>query len=490
MMEYLYQILPSVYYTVHSIFYTLMYFVAVFLFVSGIEDFAIDLYYWILTLFYQKWIERLRGLPLSKLDGTPEKPIAVFIPAWHESAVIGHMLQKACSSIRYESYDIFVGVYPNDLETIAAVEEISKEYPRIHAVIGPNPGPTTKADNLNQIHQGMRRYENQTGIRYDIIIMHDSEDVIHPMSLKIINYFVPDYDMVQLPVFPLEVPHHNVIEWTYADEFAENHLKDLIVRQHFAGYIPSAGVGTGYNRWLIEFIGTSFARNMFARASLTEDYDISLRLAMGKAKILFLHQPFGLKAATRAFFPETLAAAVRQKSRWLIGICLQSWRNYGWMGDWKFRFSLYRDRKAVVSNLVTMLAYLVVFLYLALVLIRWLLSSRQLLGAVITSHSLLWYIVMATTFMMISRALHRAYFVSRIYGAIAGLLSILRLPVLNFVNFFAAIRALKLYIMSERKKRPLKWEKTDHKFQTPSGLVRTKRISRTTPIIPKEQTKG
>lgn len=482
--------LVSIYYTIHSFFYILMFFVAVFLFWNGIEDFAVDLYYWVLTLFYPKWIERLRSLPLSKLDATPEKPIAVFIAAWHESAVIGYMLRRTCKSILYESYDIFVGAYPNDLETITAVEEASKEYPRIHAVIGLDPGPTTKADNLNQIHQGMRKYENQTGMRYDIIVMHDSEDIIHPMSLKIINYFVPDYDMVQLPVFPLEVAHHEVIEWTYADEFAENHLKDLVVRQHFAGYIPSAGVGTGYNRWLIEFIGTSFAKNMFARASLTEDYDISLRLAMGKAKILFLHQPFGLQVATRAFFPETLTTAVRQKSRWLIGICLQSWKNYGWLGDWKFRFSLYRDRKAVVSNLVTMLAYLVVFLYLILELIRWLLSSQHLLSAVITPHSLLWYIVIATGVMMISRAIHRSYFVSHIYGVIGGLLSIIRLPVLNYVNFLASIRALKQYLTAKREKQPLKWDKTDHKFPITAGPVRDKGISRTVPIIPKEQTKG
>jgi bacteriophage N4 adsorption protein B len=489
-MEYLHQFLLSVYYVCHSFFYILFYIVAIFLLGTGFEDFAIDLYYWILTLFNRKWIERLRGLPLSKLHETPEKPIAVFIPAWQESAVIGHMLRRACSSIRYTSYDIFVGVYPNDPDTITTIKEISQEFPRIHIVIGSVPGPTTKADNLNQIHQGMRRYENQTGIRYDIIIMHDSEDIIHPMSMKIINYFVPDYDMVQLPVFPLEVPHNEMIEWSYADEFAENHLKDLVVRQHFAGYIPSAGVGTGYNRWLIEFIGTSFAKNMFARASMTEDYDISLRLAMGKAKILFLHQPFGLQAATRAYFPETLAAAVRQKSRWLIGICLQSWKNYGWLGDWKFRFSLYRDRKAVVSNLMTMLGYFVVLLYLFLELLRWLLSSEHPLASVVTQQSLLWYIVIATSVMMISRAIHRFYFVNTIYGITAGLLSIVRLPLLNFVNFLAATRALVQYFRSDQKKQPLQWDKTDHKFPTASGPVRTKGSSRTAPIIPQEQRKG
>jgi len=476
-MEYLYQIFLSFYYGLHSFFYQFTYFVLVILIGFGLEDLVIDIYYWILKLFHPKWSERLSGLSVSKLNETAEKQIAVFIPAWQESAVIGHMLRHACRTINYKSFDIFVGVYPNDPESFAVIEDVSKEFPHVHAVVGIDPGPTTKADNLNQIHQGMRRYENQTRKRYDIIIMHDSEDVIHPMSLKIINYFVPDYDMVQLPVFPLEVPYDKLIEWTYADEFAESHLKDLVVRQHFAGYIPSAGVGTGYNRWLIEFIGTSFAKNMFARASLTEDYDISLRLAMGKAKILFLHQPFGLQVATRSYFPETLSTAVRQKSRWLIGICLQSWKNYGWIGDWKFRFSLYRDRKAVVSNLITMLAYFDVILYLVLELMRWGLSSSHPVIAVITSQSVIWYMGIFTSGLMVSRTMHRLFFVNKIYGITAGLISVVRLPISNFVNFLATIRALSQFFTARREKTPLKWDKTDHKFSTAAGLVHTKKTS-------------
>ncbi|MCU0411051.1 MAG: phage adsorption protein NrfB [Bacteroidetes bacterium] len=466
-----YDFLLSVYDTGHAVFYFATYVVAVFLLWNGIEDLAVDFYYWIHTIFFPKWIEQLRGLPPSKLHTTPEKPIAVFVPAWHESAVIGHMLERACSTIHYKAYDIFVGVYPNDPETVEAVNAVSKRFPQVHAVIGPNPGPSTKADNLNQIHQGMRQYENQTGIRYDIILMHDSEDIIHPMSLKIVNHFVPEYDMVQLPVFPLEVPQREVVAWTYADEFAENHLKDLVVRQHFVGFVPSAGVGTGYNRWLIEFIGTSFAKNMFARASLTEDYDIALRLAMGKAKILFLHQPFGLEVATRAYFPETFTAAVRQKTRWLIGICLQSWKNYGWMGDWKFKFSLYRDRKAVLSNLVTMLAYVVLFLFFALELLRWVLEEYHELDPIIRPYTVLWYIGLVTTTLMIWRAVHRFYFVSHVYGWFAGLMGVLRLPVSNIVNFMAAFRAVKQYFHATRENQPLKWDKTEHSFPTVHGAV-------------------
>ena len=33
------------------------------------------------------------------------------------------------------------------------------------------------------------------------------------------------------------------------------------------------------------------------------------------------------------YFPDTFSAAVRQKSRWVAGIALQSWTEIGWRGD-------------------------------------------------------------------------------------------------------------------------------------------------------------
>ncbi len=486
-MAWIIQSLLLIYTTGHSLFSGLTFLVTTFLLWSGIEDLFVDGYYWLMRIRGSHWHKRLRDLPLEALHAAEEKPIAVFIPAWHEEPVIRKMLRRAATSIEYRRYDLFVGVYPNDPGTIREVEAVAAEFPNVHAVIGSNPGPTTKADNLNQIHQGMVRHENTTGVRYDIILMHDAEDVIDPMSLKVVNYFVPDYDMVQLPVFPLPVSHRRAIAWTYADEFAENHLKDMIVRQQFSGFVPSAGVGTGYNRWLIEFIGTSYAKNMFARASLTEDYDIALRLAMGNAKILFLHEPFGLQVATQAYFPESLLAAVKQKSRWLVGICLQSWKKYGWLGNWKFRMSLYRDRKALIANLVTMLAYLVGAFFLLWAWLRTALPQDHPLEPLIPPGSLLWSMGIATTSLMVLRLVHRAYFVSRIYGLKAGILGAIRLPVANLINFVASVRALALFFGAEYRQKPMGWDKTDHKFEADAPTFSKKGRSLDAPIITGEQ---
>ena len=439
--------------------------VAVFLFLSGLDDLFIDMYYWFHHLFSKQKFNKFMFDSPEKLQ-IPEKPIAIFIPAWQESDVIDKMLLNACSTLQYKKYDIFVGVYPNDPPTIMKVEEVGKLYPNVHAVVSVNPGPSTKADNLNQIHAGMLRWENKTGIRYDIIVMHDSEDVIHPMSLKIQNYLIPEHDMVQMPVFPLHMSHFNLIHWTYADEFAEYHTKDIHVRQFFSGFVPSAGVGTAFNRWIIEFIGTSFAKNIFRSVSLTEDYDLALRLALGKANLLFVYRPFGINCSTRSYFPQTMRAAIRQRSRWVTGICLQSWKLIGWKGDARFRFVLYRDRKAVMANIINFFAYIVVIYLMMYEAIRYGFAAYDQLPPIVAQGTLLWDLIVIDSSLMIWRILHRFITARRIYGWWAAILSVVRLPISNIINFTATGRALFIFIKASVSKRDLKWDKTINRFPT------------------------
>ncbi len=460
MIDWLIEFLRSSY----EVLYVGTFVVATFLLVSGLDDVFVDLYYWFHHFFSRKKIEKYRTESPEKLHEIPEKNIAIFVPAWHEYDVIDKMLTNACKTIQYKHYDIFVGVYPNDPQTIAKVEEVSKVFPNVHAVISDKPGPTTKADNLNQVHQGMLKWENKVGIRYDIILMHDSEDVIHPMSLKIHNYFIPDYDMVQMPVFPLHTSHASIVHWTYADEFAENHTKDILARAHFSGFVPSAGVGTGFNRWLIEFVGTSFARNIFRSASLTEDYDLALRLALGNANLLFVYKPFGINASTRGYFPHSMRASIRQRSRWIMGICLQSWKAIGWKGDARFRFVLYRDRKAIIANAINFGAYIVLAYLMMYEAIRFGFAAYRQLPPIVVKGTILWYLVIIDTCLMLWRIGHRFISVRRVYGIWAGLLSIIRLPISNIVNFSATGRALYQFYVAAMKKKAPKWEKTSHEF--------------------------
>ncbi|MBI5020849.1 MAG: phage adsorption protein NrfB [Ignavibacteriales bacterium] len=446
--------------------YMATFIVATFLFISGFDDIFVDLYYWFHHWLMKKKFNKFRYETPEKLYQLEEKTIAIFVPAWHEQDVIDKMLLNACRTIQYKNYDIFVGVYPNDPGTISRVELVSKQYPNVHAVVADKPGPTTKADNLNGIHAGMIKWENKTGVRYDIIVMHDSEDVIHPLSLKIHNALIPEYDMVQMPVFPLDTSHLNLVHWTYADEFAEYHTKDLFVRQHFSGFVPSAGVGTAFNRWIIEFVGTSFAKNIFRTSALTEDYDLALRLALGRANLLFTYKPFGIDCATRGYFPHSMSASIRQKSRWITGICLQSWQTIGWRGDAKFRFVLYRDRKAVIANIINFFAYIVILYLISYEAIRLGFAAYRQLPPIVTKGTILWDLVVIDSLLMIWRIMHRFVTVRRVYGIWAAILSIFRLPISNIINFSATGRALYQFTKAALRKKELKWEKTAHHFPT------------------------
>lgn len=468
-MEYLLHDIVLIIAATRPLAYALAWFVAVALLAGGFDDLLIDLAYWYQRIVRGSRFTHHQRLPLEDLHASPEKPIAILIPTWREEDVIEQMLTRACESIDYARYDIFVGVYPNDPRTLEKARRAAERFPRIHIVIGGHAGPSTKAENLNEIFEGVLSYENRTGVRYDLIVLHDAEDVIHPQSLRAFNVFIPRYDMVQIPVFPLPAPAGDLVHWAYADEFAENHTKELPARHAVRGFVPSAGVGTAYNRWALEFAGTSFARNLFSRRSLTEDYDMALRLALADAQVAFLYRPFGQQIATWAYFPRTFSAAVRQRTRWLIGICLQSWSTYGWRGGPRLRAMLYRDRKALAANILGGIAYVVLLSVLAVELACWGYAGEGSIRPVVEYGTALWYIVLADTGLMLWRFLQRYASVSRIYGRAAGVLSIPRLAIGNIINFTAAIRAIGQVLSFGIRKRRIPWEKTVHVY--PSAHV-------------------
>ena len=184
--------------------------------------------------------KKIHPLTMERLEAREQQRIAIFIAAWHESDVIARTLENACETIQYKNYDIFVGTYPNDPDTQREVDKVAKINRHVHKVITPDMGPTNKASNLNHVFNALLNYEQKTGNYFDIIAMHDSEDVIHPLSLLVYNYLIPRIEMIQIPVFPVPQPLRRVTHWTYADEFAENHTKVLRVRELNQGFVPSA----------------------------------------------------------------------------------------------------------------------------------------------------------------------------------------------------------------------------------------------------------
>lgn len=106
--------------------YELLLFAAVGLFVGGLDDLAIDMI-WIFRRGWRRLTVYRRHAPIfATTFPPPANPgrIAVFIAAWDESPVIGDMLRAALSLFNHDDYRIYVGVYPNDPATIAAVHAV------------------------------------------------------------------------------------------------------------------------------------------------------------------------------------------------------------------------------------------------------------------------------------------------------------------------------------------------------------------------------
>jgi len=373
----------------------------------------------------------------SDLDMVAERRIAIFVPLWREHSVIGQMLEHNLAAIHYSHYDIFVGVYPNDPLTERAVADAALRHPRVHLVVCPHDGPTSKGDCLNWIYNRMEAFERQAGVHYEVITTHDAEDVIHPQSLRLINWFSRDYDMVQVPVLPLPTPAWDFVHGIYCDEFAEYQLKDIPARQVLGGFLPSNGVGTGFNRTALQALAAARGGRIFDPNCLTEDYENGFRLhEMGYPQI-FLPVRFDTAGpvATREYFPRRFPSAVRQRSRWVAGIALQGWQHHGWRAPARQLYWFWRDRKGVAGNLLSPITTLVM-LYAIGSWARGRVEFYELL-----SPAMHWAGA-AMAGLSVAQLSFRAYCCSQIYGWRVAVWSPLRTLSANHINGLATVAAL------------------------------------------------
>src|SRR5262249_50312994 len=151
--------------------------------------------------------------------------------------------------------------------------EASARHPRVHPAMCPHDGPTSKGDCLNWVYQRMGEYEVRHGVRFEIVVMHDAEDMIHPDSLHFINWYSDTYQMVQVPVLPLPTRLREFTLGLYCDEFAEYQFKDIPVRQSLGGFLPANGVGTGFAREALDRLAVLRDGRVFDPECLTEDYE-------------------------------------------------------------------------------------------------------------------------------------------------------------------------------------------------------------------------
>ena len=449
--------------------------------ISSIDDAFVDLYYWSLRLF-RHGEDKEFARAICAAGSVPERPFAIMIPAWKEHDVISSMVVTNSRLLTYQNYHFFIGVYRNDQRTIEEVRRTQALYANVHMAIVPRDGPTSKADCLNVVLAEIESYETRCGTAFAGIALHDAEDFIHPHELQVFNAAVGEYDFVQLPVFSFSQPLRDVVGGIYMDEFAEVHVKDLTVRKHLSGLIPCAGVSACFSREAIARLAASNNGEVFRTSCFTEDYDIAFRLRALGLKSTFLSCPVNytidmdqdavtpvlvrrtLPVATREFFPSELRGAYRQRARWLIGIVFQGMSAHGWKGSWGTRYFLARDRKGIVTSPTVMLGYFVLAnLVLIALYLAWFANGRSF-DYVLLSRDYVMDLFFLNLGFLSWRLLHRMIFTTKIYDLRQGLMAAPRLIVANFVNFFATMRAVRIYSGHLIMGNPLVWDKTAHSY--------------------------
>jgi adsorption protein B len=441
---------------------------AVYICISGLDDLWMDVWW--------AWRGSRRRMPGE--GNRREGRIAVWVACWREHAVLEQMLRHNLSAIGDAEFDLFVGVYPNDPETVSAAERAGAENSRVHVAEVPHDGPTSKADCLNWIYQRMLLAEESFGRKYELVVIHDAEDLVHPQSLERIRRAAgAGYGMIQVPVLALPTPLRELTHGLYCDDFAESQSKDLASRVEMGGFLPGCGVGTGFTREVLDRLASSSSNQLFDPTSLTEDYDNGVRVFGCGVKQIFLPLEWidGSPVATREYFPRTLGAAVRQRSRWVTGNSLQAWERFGWgrglRGAWVQRYFFWRDRKGLWGAP----AGLVSSLLLGYGGWQAMAGERSWFEAALEAAPALEALSWVNGFFLLERTLVRMAVSARIYGWGVAALSPVRTLWGNALNSAACARALTGWVRWRWMGVPLRWVKTEHAYPNREALAAHRR---------------
>ena len=452
----------TIQYAIHALQFVeqeLLLFAAFWFLLGAADDIGVDLCWIWLKLTGRAQVDRITreeaGAPLAGRA-------AILIAAWREADVIGHTVRHALSVWRQDDFTLYVGCYSNDPETIAAAMSGTGADARVRIAIHDNAGPTTKADCLNRLYTALCDDEKRYGYRFKSVVLHDSEDMVHPAELAVIDSALSKVDFVQLPVRPEPQPQSPWVAGHYSDEFTESHAKSLVVRDALGAAIPAAGVACGFSREIIAGIArqrkAEGGPGPFAAECLTEDYELGVLVWRegGSSRFVRVRDETGDLVATRAYFPARLGDSVRQKARWIHGIAFQGWDRLGWSRGLTDLWMALRDRRGPLTSIVLACGY-------ALVVIEGVLASAWLLGA--QSHLAVSPFLQGMLFLcfvsLAWRSVMRFAFTAYEYGVGEGLLALLRIPVANFIAIMAGRRAFMGYLRTLRG-GAVKWEKTTH----------------------------
>ena len=167
-------------------------------------------------------------------------------------------------------------------------------------------------------------------------------------------------------------------------------------------------------------------------------------------------------------FRASSGSAIRQRTRWITGIGLQSWEFHSFGETLRHFYWFWRDRKSLVGNMVGPLSNLL-FLY-GVITLAWALSTHQewRLG-----QDPAWMGPIAAiglAFQLLHTSI-RIVCCARIYGWRFAAGVPLRVAGGNWINCFATCKAIYNYSVAKWHGTPLRWVKTEHAYPSRTTLL-------------------
>jgi hypothetical protein len=201
---------------------------------------------------------------------------------------------------------------------------------------------------------------------------------------------------------------------------------------------------------------------IFNDENLTEDYELGYRfyqlgLKMGFFNVKLDNNNESSRISTAEFFPNTFWTCVKQRSRWIAGICFQNWKVNRWKGDFKMKYFLFRDRKSLFSLPSAFFSNLILAYLLYAIVVNLVYGGESVY--LVSNSNVLWYLMAANVVFMISRASHRFIFTYNWYGFKYAFFSFFRLIIDTAVNFFAVLRSIDVF---RKTKKKVVWDSTSH----------------------------
>lgn len=145
-----------------------------------------------------------------------------------------------------------------------------------------------------------------------------------------------------------------------------------------------------------------------------------------------------------------------------MGIALQTWERHGWKGTPGEVYWLWRDRKGLLANPLSLLANLIcVYGFATAIWQRTTPLSVDLCRATFSIQCVRMAVRMAC--------------VARVYGVLFSLGVPVRAVYANALNAAATFNAVGRYAIARLRKRPLQWLKTDHTYPNRAALLAHKR---------------